>query len=765
VPLVFVVGLAAVAHAGGQGRELPPIPLPVHHTQVRVASQVPMVCVDAPATPCATPYLDAPPNASNTDGGTFRSASCPSGASNRACRPDYIAGAELTGELVVDWPITRLENVAQCGPSPSYEICHDGLIQLNVTAPGVVVSNPLVEIDDERCGCIERDGFIYTFDAAFSGYQIEPYWSTRNVGASCDIALEYATLVPRAQIVSIAQQAFPSELCDDQGSGCTIEPEIVFVEPDGSLTKGCGTAPGNTFAIRFTLPNTPLDFEEKPLVGASTVFGDVDGDDAIDTMSTADTVQLNDGSNAFTATSTGLPSSGIGVRALGDWTGDGDTDLAGAVSGSLRIYPGDGAGGFDSGTSSTIDSGTSFDMQLVDLNADGRPDVFSTSSSSRIVWNPNGGPISPSADTPAIATRALADLDGDEDADLLGASGSDPITMQWAENAGPGSFAVQTATTVANGTEQLAPFLGQATVDRLRCDPYASDCCSANGTAGCDDAACEAIVCNQDFFCCSGSWDETCRDIALEQCGACMPAGTPDCCVEHGYGGCSVSFCQTEICGAFPECCNGDWDDFCADRARGLCNECQGYNVQCQLGTVDLDAADVDGDGDADICAFASVDLRLLNSAQDEDAVAGYFAWLPNLQVDDPVASGGAPLFDPVTAPWQPVGPVPVSDDADPANGPLVLADLDADGDPDAVGEGFWYRNDAGVFSGPFALTGAPPRPSGPSDPLLVIDAEGDGDLDVISGTRIYAPEPGMMALFATGLATLVALGRRHRRR
>lgn len=724
-----------------------------------------MVCVDAPATACATPYLDAPPNSSNTDGGVFRSASCPAGPADRACRPDYVANAELTGELVVDWPITRLENLAQCGPSPSYEICHDGLIQLNVTAPGVAVSNPLVAIDDERCECIERDGFIFTFDSAFSGYVIEDYWVTRNVGATCDIALEYATLVPREQILSIAQQAFPALLCDDQGSGCTIDPEIVFVEPDGSLTKGCGTAPDGTFAIRFTLPNTPLEFEPKALAASPSAFGDVDGDGAIDTMSTADTVQINDGSNAFTPVSTGLPSSGIGVRALGDWTGDGDADLAASASSSLRLYPGDGAGGFDAGSSSTIDSSTWLDMQLVDLNGDDRPDVFSTLSTSRIVWNPSGGPISPAVDTPAIRTRALADLDGDGDPDLLGPSGSDPITLQWAENVGPGSFPVTPVTPIATSSEQLVPFLGQDAVDRLRCDPYASDCCSVHGTAGCDDAACEAIVCSQSSFCCSAPWDDSCRDIALEQCGTCMPAGTPDCCVEHGYGGCEVPFCEQELCGAFPECCSGEWDEFCADRARGLCNECQSYNVTCRPNTVDLDAADVDADGDADLLAFVSVDLRLLNSAQDEDAIAGYFAWLPNLEIEDPLASGGSPFFDPVSQPWRSVGPVPVSGDGNPVNGPIVMADLDGDGDPDAVGEGFWYRNDSGSFAGPFALDGEVPRPSSPSDPLFVIDSDGDGDLDVISGSRIYSPEPGLFGSLATGLAALIALGRRRRRR
>nr|MCH9687305.1 hypothetical protein [Deltaproteobacteria bacterium] len=41
-----------------------------------------------------------------------------------------------------------------------------------------------------------------------------------------------------------------------------------------------------------------------------------------------------------------------------------------------------------------------------------------------------------------------------------------------------------------------------------------SDCCAANGTPGCDDAACEATVCGLDPFCCSNSWDGICAGAA-----------------------------------------------------------------------------------------------------------------------------------------------------------------------------------------------------------------------------------------------------------
>ncbi|MCZ6651609.1 MAG: hypothetical protein O7D91_01070, partial [Planctomycetota bacterium] len=50
------------------------------------------------------------------------------------------------------------------------------------------------------------------------------------------------------------------------------------------------------------------------------------------------------------------------------------------------------------------------------------------------------------------------------------------------------------------------------------CAPSESDCCCNNGTPGCDDEACEAIVCGVDPFCCSDVWDEICVEGAIELC-------------------------------------------------------------------------------------------------------------------------------------------------------------------------------------------------------------------------------------------------------
>ena len=60
-----------------------------------------------------------------------------------------------------------------------------------------------------------------------------------------------------------------------------------------------------------------------------------------------------------------------------------------------------------------------------------------------------------------------------------------------------------------------------------------SDCFLANGTPGCDDAACEASVCSIDPFCCDIAWDGICADealadpVCLEDSGVSTPEPIP----------------------------------------------------------------------------------------------------------------------------------------------------------------------------------------------------------------------------------------------
>ncbi|MEE9157453.1 MAG: hypothetical protein V3U60_03570 [Gammaproteobacteria bacterium] len=51
----------------------------------------------------------------------------------------------------------------------------------------------------------------------------------------------------------------------------------------------------------------------------------------------------------------------------------------------------------------------------------------------------------------------------------------------------------------------------------------ASDCCYATFALGCSDPACEQAICKVDPFCCDGAWDEICAQQANELCEICGP--------------------------------------------------------------------------------------------------------------------------------------------------------------------------------------------------------------------------------------------------
>ncbi len=53
------------------------------------------------------------------------------------------------------------------------------------------------------------------------------------------------------------------------------------------------------------------------------------------------------------------------------------------------------------------------------------------------------------------------------------------------------------------------------------CTPTSGDCCTANGTAGCQNVPCCETVCATDPHCCNTFWDETCRQRAQVECAVC----------------------------------------------------------------------------------------------------------------------------------------------------------------------------------------------------------------------------------------------------
>ncbi len=125
-----------------------------------------------------------------------------------------------------------------------------------------------------------------------------------------------------------------------------------------------------------------------------------------------------------------------------------------------------------------------------------------------------------------------------------------------------------------------------------------SDCCIANGTPGCDDPACEAAVCAVDAFCCDTSWDAICAGEAADLCGdlcggggggLCPPGAAGDCCSANGTPGCDDPTCCDAVCAIDAFCCDTSWDGICAGEAGDVCEACGGgpvepCDVECPAG-------------------------------------------------------------------------------------------------------------------------------------------------------------------------------------
>ncbi len=121
------------------------------------------------------------------------------------------------------------------------------------------------------------------------------------------------------------------------------------------------------------------------------------------------------------------------------------------------------------------------------------------------------------------------------------------------------------------------------------CPEPLSNCCEPEpDQVGCEIDSCEQAVCDVDPGCCF-EWDSGCAQLAEEHCGdLCTPAppecgsGAGDCCSANGTPGCNDEACCQAVCECDPFCCDDEWDEMCAGQgltgdcgAAVLCTECQ----------------------------------------------------------------------------------------------------------------------------------------------------------------------------------------------
>jgi len=129
------------------------------------------------------------------------------------------------------------------------------------------------------------------------------------------------------------------------------------------------------------------------------------------------------------------------------------------------------------------------------------------------------------------------------------------------------------------------------TFDTTMCGFGSGDCCTANtASPGCDDPDCVAAICLEDAFCCETNWDGLCSNAAVGYCDVCM-GGMGDCCSANGTQGCNDAACVYDLCGfggaGQDDCCTTEWDDACAATALDSCDVCIPAN--CGDGTLDMD--------------------------------------------------------------------------------------------------------------------------------------------------------------------------------
>ena len=205
--------------------------------------------------------------------------------------------------------------------------------------------------------------------------------------------------------------------------------------------------------------------------GASSVYAtDLDGDGDVDVLSASqfdNTIAWyeNLGGGSF-GPSQAITTSVTFARSVyaTDLDGDGDADVLSASTSDDEVawYENRGGGSFGSKQVITPSADGAASVYATDLDGDGDADVLSGSViDDKVAWYENlgGGSFGPqqvittSVDSP-LSVYAT-DLDGDGDADVLSASATDD-RIAWYENLGGGSFGgVRTITTSADSAESV----------------------------------------------------------------------------------------------------------------------------------------------------------------------------------------------------------------------------------------------------------------------------------------------------------------------
>ncbi|MHC5023565.1 MAG: lamin tail domain-containing protein [Planctomycetota bacterium] len=150
-------------------------------------------------------------------------------------------------------------------------------------------------------------------------------------------------------------------------------------------------------------------------------------------------------------------------------------------------------------------------------------------------------------------------------------------------------------------------------------DPQAGDCFAPNDTPGCDDTTCCSDICALDPFCCDAAWDDDCATAANQNCAGgdpCGQAGAGSCYFANGSPGCDNAACCSTVCLIDPACCDTAWDQTCADLAVQVA-ECLSTVTGLVINEIhaDPDAAGGDANGDGTIDFSQDEFVEIVNNS------------------------------------------------------------------------------------------------------------------------------------------------------